>query len=849
MTRRGASSTLSEQRQISYEFSGFPAKASAGFRNGMQLEARALWSITVECSRTLVRVSLVFGAVAILWIGVASSSERRRLTVEDSIGVASFGTDPDTTRLYEVSGSPDARNFALVTTRGRIQTNENESTLWLFETSRVNLWLEHASEVGAPRPRRLVALAASAASDGFAIGSRDAITDLHWTADSSTIMFLGRNKAGGHSLFNFRVSNGTLRQVTPDNLDVIKFAEARGIVVISATEMVKEEQLYDAGGVDLPRVEAGTGRSVISLMFPIWAQLRDGANVQTLWRVKDRRLRPIMHDETGKQVSLVATFPMARVFVLSPSGRFLVAARSVEHIPKSWESYEPASPELRFTAGDVDAVHNPLAPAELVLFDLVRGTITSLVKAPMGWSGGYMMDQTKVVWSSDELQVAVSNVYLPIGSGGESALDGKRPCVLVVDVPSLRSSCLSSSSSEDAASWADSNSRYVSGLVWASAARKLVVEYSPAGQGQAVLPKKRETFGESHGIWHRVVDGTFHSDDLLKGTVGDLNLAIQQSLNQPPVLAARKNNGQFLELWNPNPHLANFDLGEASVYKWTDGESREWTGGLVKPSGYITGKRYPLVIQTHGFDPQRFLLDGFDSTANAARVLAGRGIAVLQVGEISAAPWGTPSEAKVDGRDGYVAAIERLGEEGIVDQERVGIVGFSRTGWYVLDTLIHRPEVFVTAVLADPVTETLCQYLSRADDGGSSQANLWAAPMGGTPFGDGLKQWIARSPGFQTDKIATPILFEMNNPYALITVWDLYASLRLQAKPVDLLYLRNANHVVNRPLELMASQETTVDWFDFWLNDREDPAPTKSAQYGRWRALKSERVRSAARVP
>jgi hypothetical protein len=36
----------------------------------------------------------------------------------------------------------------------------------------------------------------------------------------------------------------------------------------------------------------------------------------------------------------------------------------------------------------------------------------------------------------------------------------------------------------------------------------------------------------------------------------------------------------------------------------------------------------------------------------------------------------------------------------------------------------------------------------------------------------------------------------------------------------------------------MLSQQTTVDWYGFWLKGEEDPDPAKVEQYKRWRELR-----------
>jgi dipeptidyl aminopeptidase/acylaminoacyl peptidase len=65
--------------------------------------------------------------------------------------------------------------------------------------------------------------------------------------------------------------------------------------------------------------------------------------------------------------------------------------------------------------------------------------------------------------------------------------------------------------------------------------------------------------------------------------------------------------------------------------RWTDGSGNPVIGGLYLPPDYAAGKRYPLVIQTHGFDPHVFRIDGPYTTAFAAQPLAGKGIVVKKL--------------------------------------------------------------------------------------------------------------------------------------------------------------------------------------------------------------------------
>jgi hypothetical protein len=103
---------------------------------------------------------------------------------------------------------------------------------------------------------------------------------------------------------------------------------------------------------------------------------------------------------------------------------------------------------------------------------------------------------------------------------------------------------------------------------------------------------------------------------------------------------------------------------------------------------------------------------------------------------------------------------------------------------------------------------------------------------------DSLQRWIERAAGFRTDKIRAPVLISAGDPIHLLVLWSLYAPLRDQGKPVELQYTRSGTHNFTKPLQVLAHQEMLVDWFDFWLNGREETDPAKADQYARWRKMK-----------
>src|SRR6185437_13515801 len=101
-----------------------------------------------------------------------------------------------------------------------------------------------------------------------------------------------------------------------------------------------------------------------------------------------------------------------------------------------------------------------------------------------------------------------------------------------------------------------------------------------------------------------------------------IGLFIYQDLNRAPVLASHAADRKDpVVIWDPNPQLSSIALGPAKVYHWHDEDGNAWAGILALPPDYQPGHRYPLVIQTHGYEPLKFFADGRYTTGSGGRAL------------------------------------------------------------------------------------------------------------------------------------------------------------------------------------------------------------------------------------
>jgi hypothetical protein len=48
----------------------------------------------------------------------------------------------------------------------------------------------------------------------------------------------------------------------------------------------------------------------------------------------------------------------------------------------------------------------------------------------------------------------------------------------------------------------------------------------------------------------------------------------------------------------------------------------------------------------------------------------------------------------------------------------------------------------------------------------------------------------------------------------------------------------NEQHTKNQPKHRLEIYQRNLDWFNFWLQDKEDRDPNKAKQYERWRAMR-----------
>lgn len=323
-------------------------------------------------------------------------------------------------------------------------------------------------------------------------------------------------------------------------------------------------------------------------------------------------------------------------------------------------------------------------------------------------------------------------------------------------------------------------------------------------------------------------------------------LRVQQTLNQPPDIVATGPNGRSVRLTELNPQYTTARWGSMRAYGWTDALGRSWKGGLMVPSGFDPKVRHALVIQAYGFSPTRFyrdgsnLYDGFTSGFPGRAFLA-ENILVLAM-PIGPAGGGPQDERghRIAFAQGVRAAVDALVAEGFVDRDRIGLMGWSATGESVLNLVTFTDIPIRAASLLDGDANTLFSLTVTYAATDGIQMKKEEANQGG-PFGLTRERWLANDPSLHTECVRAALRIETYGR-EVHNNWDVYALLRRQYKPVEMILFPEGAHALSRPSERMISLQGNVDWYRFWLQGEKRkevriPRETATAlrqQYQRW---------------
>ena len=757
---------------------------------------------------------MLVAGMAMMCIAARSGAQGREpFTVRSALQTTRFMVDG---KGEAVAISPDGRRYVVMLVTGDVAGDG----AW------VELRVGRLDSLAAAVPTTRVRLFTHARGGGYARHGGSETLLVPWRnpprwIDDDHIAFVWEDDALLRQVVSVTVSTGELRYLTSHRSDVTHFsARADGTLLYGAKipcvrrpSVREQSQGYVVDAEDAFELVHGCGAWARDAQALFAMDASQGVARQVVMRGGDAVNR---------------STPRLPAALFSAAGTKAIFANTISQIPGEWGRYTAVHFQTMWQALKSEGPGGAYASQfqQLFVIDLASATAQPLWSVPLE-----PYERLRLAWSPEEDRVVLGPTFLPVTMADAAGLAGEAVAVVPL------------------------NGGRVEQLPMAAADARRIRQLRWVGGSQIEVQLDDECVGYRwRGRWQRQSAGPCPS--LFASAV---QVRVVQGLNEAPRLVARETrSGREAVAVDPNPDLAHrYALGKV---EWIEREveGTRWAGRLYYPADYSAGRRYPLVIQTHSFaEPNEFPLSGRGGPAPArgpghsafiAQALASHGFFVLHgtaAGEFEADLL-AQTRRRIAATE---AVVEQLVREGRVDRQRVGIMGYSASGWDVSYALTHSDFPYAAALTDDN------------KDGSYSQALVsgWlvgAGPeiFGVQPFGSGLSRWMEESPGFNVERIRTPLLLTASSPGSELLKWELFSRLRFLRRPVEFFIvpdLEHGSHGLQNPTQLLALQERAFDWWRFWLQDERDTDPRKGAQYQRWEVLRrlNTELRARGTIP
>jgi dipeptidyl aminopeptidase/acylaminoacyl peptidase len=264
----------------------------------------------------------------------------------------------------------------------------------------------------------------------------------------------------------------------------------------------------------------------------------------------------------------------------------------------------------------------------------------------------------------------------------------------------------------------------------------------------------------------------------------------------------------------------NFLLPRVEALQFAGEDGVEVEGLLYYPIGYQEGRRYPLVVQTHG-GPASSDKFGFPRSHNYESVLAARGWFVFKPNYRGSTGYGDAFLRNMVGHyfdqahKDVMAGVDYLVERGLVDEDRMAKMGWS-AGGHMTNKIITYTDRFKAASSGAGAVNWMSMYAQ-------SDVRIYRTPwFGGTPWSEDapVEQYMADSPLFDLHKVTTPTIVlvgENDNRVPMPQSVELYQGLKHNGVPTHLYVAPEQGHGWRELQQRLFKANVELDWYYRWV--------------------------------
>lgn len=306
---------------------------------------------------------------------------------------------------------------------------------------------------------------------------------------------------------------------------------------------------------------------------------------------------------------------------------------------------------------------------------------------------------------------------------------------------------------------------------------------------------------------------------------------IAKSQDTNRIIYSKESYDEFPDLWvadtafkytkkitDVNPQMKEFTWGTTQLVKWTSATGDSLEGYIVKPEGFDSKKRYPVVIYFYEIMSDR--ANFFEQPGNHHRpcfpVYNSDGY-VIFLPDVKF-KIGSPGQSALNC---ILPGVRKLVDMGIADSTAIGLWGHSWSG-YQAAYMLTQTDKFACAVAGAPVGNMTSAYSGIRLESGMTrqfQYEKEQSRIGGNLW-DSLDAYIRNSPIFYAPKMNTPLLIEFGDKDNAVP-WsqgiELYMALRRLSKPVIMLEYRDEPHHPKKYYNKMDYAVRMKEFYDHYL--------------------------------
>ncbi len=258
-----------------------------------------------------------------------------------------------------------------------------------------------------------------------------------------------------------------------------------------------------------------------------------------------------------------------------------------------------------------------------------------------------------------------------------------------------------------------------------------------------------------------------------------------------------------------------FSDAERFTYKSTGGlEIEAW---LMKPHGYVSGRKYPAVLYIHGGPHSAYGENWFDEFQN----LAGAGMFVLFTNPRGSSGYGGAFTYATRGRwfaedyQDLMKAVDIVAKRPDVDSARLGVTGGSYGG--VMTAWVTAKTTRFKAAQADRMISNWWSWYGTSDAQGLTEFEFMGKPWDNPIMYDTL------SPIRYIRRVKTPTLIvqsEEDHRTPMTDAEQWFIGLKKQGTPVEMVRYPRSTHDLSRtgePWLLVDRLGRLRQWFSHWL--------------------------------